>query len=336
VTRTSSGRIRVQPGAGNRGLRPIQLGGPSGAAAPYPPDSGPGFAGGPAADTGPGGPGDDVRLCQCGRRNPAGARFCPCGRTLVRLEVGTRSWTPDVPVEAGWRGAGDRRRFDGELRAAAGGQPRGYDRPLATRTVALRCGSALVLVVLLLASLSGGVRGRVTDGVAGMMPHAYRQLAAPTAHAEGPGALDLPGYAPAFAVDPYLNTAWASAWPPPAQSSPAQPAAGGSCAGAQGQPTSLVLQFDEVVSVDRVRIRAGLSDDDPQHTNQYRPRQLAFQFGDQPCVALPLRDTADAQNLDVQGRDLRTVKVWVIDVYPPPAGQGADVAISGLDFLTKR
>lgn len=275
--------------------------------------------------------------CRCGRQNPAGARFCTCGEMLVRFEARSRRDAEPEPSRArGWgaalAGAGERRRFDREMRAVAGAW-RGYDQPLVPRVAAFRATALAVVVAAVLAFVgpwSGSSRGWVSDHAAGLLPHSYKEIDVKSWRVE-PAEEELPGYSQAFAVDGFRNRAWATAWHPDRPP-------GESCADTEqaGRSATLVLLFDDAVRIDRVSIRAGLDGKDPQRLTQARPRRIGVQLGDGPCQILSLRDVPDRQDLNVRGKDVRIVKVWVTEAYDPSDGQGNVIAISEIDFLAER
>jgi hypothetical protein len=364
ASRTAEGRIRVPRGAQPAGLRAISIGGlvdgapggppgdgfrpvrpeeepPTGLSTGFAPaGAGPGGAGSPGGYPEPGAFGDPAGPlpCTCGRRNPATARFCPCGQLLVRIEPGTRRDADRAPEpRGGWRPlltAGENSRFDRALRAA--GPTAGYSQPLAARTSMFRTVAAAGTVAILLALVgpwSGSSRGWISDQAAGLIPHSYREIDV-ASEAVDPPQQDLDGYLPLFAVDGFRNRAWATAWHPERAGATACPAQGAGSA-------TLVLTFKDPATVDRVSIRAGLDDKSPDRLTQVRPKTIGIQLEDGPCQTLALSNTADPQALDVHATGVSSARVWVVDAYPSPDGPSPDgpgdrVAISEIDFLAKR
>jgi hypothetical protein len=256
---------------------------------------------------------------------------------LVRFEPGARRDAEPEPVRPrGWRsnlaGVGERREFDRGMRAAAGAW-RGYDQPLAPRVAAFRGTAVLVVVATLVAFVgpwSGGSRRWVSDRVAGLLPHSYKEIDVKSVSVE-PNEVDRPGYTPLFAVDGFRNRAWATSWRPD------RPPAGPSCVDSVGPSSTLVLTFAEPARIDRVSIRAGLDEKDPDRSRQARPKKIGIQLGDGPCQLRQLRDEAGRQDVDVRGRDVPYAKVWVTEAYDPADSEGELlVAFSEIDFLANR
>jgi hypothetical protein len=256
---------------------------------------------------------------------------------LVRLESGDRADAEPAGVRPrGWRpalaGVGERRRFDQEMRAVAGAW-RGYDQPLSPRVAVFRATALLVAVAAALAFVgpwSGRSRGWVADRVAGLVTHSYEPIKVKSVRVEPPQA-DLPGYLPLFAVDTFRNRSWATAWRPDRP-------AGESCVETEraGRSATLVLSYGDAVRVDRVSIRAGLDEKDPGRLSQARPAKIGIRLGDGPCQILSLRDVAGRQDLNVSGKDVRFAKVWVTEAYDAADGPNNLVAISEIEFSTKR
>ncbi|EIV92953.1 hypothetical protein FraQA3DRAFT_2626, partial [Frankia sp. QA3] len=278
-------------------------------------------------------------LCVCGRSNPPGSRFCPCGEAV-------EAWAPaERDRQSAGSGEhhsplvdyGEHRRFDREMRLAAGAW-RGYDRPLAGRVTAMRTAAvgAVVAVALVFAGpWGGGCRGWVAERAAGILPHSYREIDVHSASVSrspaDAGRADPAGRPPLAAVDGFRNRAWATAWHADRPIDLTAP-----CAQTTGRSAKLILRFDEPVRIDRIAIRAGLDDADPARLNQARPKRVGVQLGEGNCKIVQLRDTADRQELDLHGRGVDYAAIWVVDAFPAPGGAGDVVAISELDFLTAR
>ncbi|WP_261569964.1 hypothetical protein [Frankia gtarii] len=347
TSRAAGGRIRVRRDTHTTGLRAVPIAGlfddddhSTGTADGYRgvrPDEQPLTATstfGPSSDwhgagTGTGTAGSQVR-CRCGRQNPPGSRFCPCGQTLVHDQTGspadTAPGTTPGPRPA-LAGAGERRRFDRQMRAAAGGR-RGYDRPLANRVVALRATAGLLAVAVVLAlagPASGSTRGWAAGRISGVLPHSYKEVDV-SGVGVTPAQRDLRGYPPMFAVDGYRNRAWVTAWNP-------DEAIGETCSKTVGRSAILVLTFARSVRIDHVSIRAGLPKDDPAAPSQVRPKRIAIQFGDEQCQFKDLLKVAEPQLLNVTGKDTQLARVWIVDAYDAATAPGNQVAISEIDFL---
>ncbi len=359
----TAGRIRFQSGARPAGLRPITIPGlldgqaarGDGVQAVRPDESArTGTGTPPTAPEGyqlsPGRQPGETRYptsvgvegaevpCACGRRNPPGTRFCPCGEMLVPLDPGPRrdGALADPDRSHGLRptlaGAGQRRRFDREMRSAAGAW-RGYDQPLAPRAVIFRSTALAVVATALLVLVgpwSGSSRAWASDRFAGLLPHSYREIRVGSVSVTPPEK-DLSGFAPWNAVDGFRDHSWATAWHP---ERPIDPAA--DCPETSGRSATLVVHFDEQVRIDRVSVRAGLDGRDPTRLAQARPKRIGVQLGGGGCQILPLRDVADAQELAVHGRDVGFVKIWIVEAYDAASGPNNAVAISEIDFLRDR
>jgi hypothetical protein len=254
---------------------------------------------------------------------------------LVHAEPDARDEAESAPARSRGRGLlsgfGESRRFDREMRAA--GDWSGYDQPLAARVMAFRTAASAVVAVAFLAFVwPWGAQSRswVGDRLAGLLPHSYEEIKVEKVSVDPPQP-DIDGYAADFAVDGFRNRAWVTAW------DPAQPI-GRDCRETVGRRSAtLVLDFAKEVRVDRVSIRAGLDEKNPDHNTQARPKRFGLQLGDKSCQTLPLKPGPDRQDFDVEkAGEVSYAKVWIIDADEPADGPGNRVAISELDFLTAR
>ncbi|KPM56697.1 hypothetical protein CcI49_26725 [Frankia sp. CcI49] len=272
--------------------------------------------------------------CHCGRESPPQSRFCRCGQMLVPAQSDLRPDDPRpaaAPVPSRGLGsslerAGERRRFDREMRRAATGRS-GYSRPLALRVVAFRTTLVVALIAVVLASASTTTRSWAADRLSTVLPGSYREIDEFASVRVDPEMDERPGYLAQRAVDGSRNRAWMTAWDPTAE-------IGESCPKTAGRSATLVLRFTSAVRVDRVSIRAGLPKNDPEAPVQAQPKQIGIQLDDQ-CWTKDLSDSGEPQVLKgVAGRDVRIARVWIVDTFDHSNGSGTFVAISEIDFST--
>jgi hypothetical protein len=135
------------------------------------------------------------------------------------------------------------------------------------------------------------------------------------------GAQVRPDFGPTAAVDGDPATAWATAW-----TAGARPAG---CSGDRATAEALILRFDQVADVRKIRVSAGLPADDPSRLTQNRPRLLEVRSSDGTCQTVPLADRATAQTVRLQepvSTDL--LRIDVLDIYAPETAGSDLVAVS--------
>jgi hypothetical protein len=206
---------------------------------------------------------------------------------------------------------GGGRDFRRSMRAANGGVRAVYSASMSVRAQMVR---AVLLLGVLGIGVSqfgpwgGDLRSKIADRVDQIMPGSYSAVATGVVQTD-PSVPALPGFDTAFAVDNNRERAWASRWQSPADE-------GTPCRRPGGAPTLLVT-FDRPVQIDRVSVAAGLADGNPQRDLQARPRAIDVLFSDGTCQTENLTDNAAEQQFKTEVKSVTSVRLTVVEVYPP-------------------
>jgi hypothetical protein len=141
----------------------------------------------------------------------------------------------------------------------------------------------------------------------------------------------LAEFGPELATDGNKDTAWATGW---------TGGAGGTDRRECGdQPTTagLVLTLERAADLREVVVLAGLPGGNPDRLVQNRPRAIELRFSDGDCQVHGLRDLGAEQSVELRPLESTTtsVRVDVVDVYPPPTGASDRVAISEIAFQAR-
>jgi hypothetical protein len=282
------------------------------------------------------------RCPQCGRAVPAGRRFCRCGATLIAPTV-DEGWD-EAPERLPWwqrmqdavNGAAKFRRT---MRMANGGLRVPFSAPRAVRQRVMQMAFALGLsavVVSQLGSWGTDLRRQAWATVSAVLPWSYTTMEVKTA-AVDPAADPTAGFAPENAVDRNTGTAWATTWTSVAAdptavdptSSSASALAGTPCARPSGAAL-LVVGFDAPVAVDRVTVYPGMPAGSGTRDVQNRPKTIDLRLSDGTCRELSVPDVSAEVSVDITGRDITSITLAVVDVYPgdPTSDAGTLVAIT--------
>jgi hypothetical protein len=259
------------------------------------------------------------RCPRCGTANPPELRFCgKCAAELGR-----------APAPTGWQ-AGPQRRLPWWRRLLTRGRSpseskalRAYRRSLPMRYRVIRAIAGL-LVLVLVALAVWAIRGNPISWAKARwydLRDTVQPVAVSGATLDPAEAQVRVEFEPQAAVDGDPASAWATAW-----TAGAQPAG---CSGEHATAEALVLRFDEVADVRKLRVAAGLPADDPGRLAQNRPRLLEVRSSDGTCQTLPLADRASEQTLELTkpvSTDL--LRIDVLDVYAPESAGSDLVAVS--------
>ena len=258
-------------------------------------------------------PGDLV-CGQCGEGNTPSRKFCRrCGWSLLEAVV-----APPLPL---WRRLLPRRR----KHVAAGERPHrkgGSSRAPATR--ARRTVGTVVRAVALLAALglTIGVVGPWRSSLSSEAGDAIRTVRRavrpqydPVRPTKAEATSSLPGHGPQLAIDGISDSFWAEG------------------ARGDGEGQTLVLTFSGPVDLDRMGIIPGTSGKPEDFVAQPRPKQLHLVFSDGSASDVTLKDSAKFQTFSIKGRQVSSVQVHVVSVYPALSGNAC--AITEIEFFTK-
>jgi hypothetical protein len=227
-------------------------------------------------------------------------------------------------------GARVARGFNRQMRAAAGGRRVRYDRGLTGRVLAVRTVLGALALLLVLVMLIGpwrtSVRSFADRQLDRVIPGRFQDVEVAAVSVEPPGTEEIRGFLPSYAVDKLPTRAWATRVTAPAGADP-----GAQCA-ADGNQPELVARFAAPTQIDRVTIQAGLDPGSPDRLKQARPRTVDMAFSDGQCVRQQLLDVFDPVNIAVPAAQAESVRIRIVDVYPPRSGQGDLAAISEVTF----
>jgi hypothetical protein len=256
----------------------------------------------------------DLICGQCGEGNPPSRKFCSrCGNSLETAKtVKTPWWRKIIPhrkpktLEAG-------------ARPGKGGQPgvrKGFHPVAMLKTglgkvlaIALPIFMLLILVVPSARSWAFGGLGSLKDKISSWFSPQYEQI-----HAfEVPKASSaVPGHPAVKAFDGFSNTFWA------AQAGDAQP--------------HLIVQFSQPVSIDKIILRNGASD---QFDTFNRVKQLKFVFP-QGSYTVNAQDVGDPKTYSIKhGHNVARFEIDVVSQYPALEGQH-QLAITELSFFQQK
>lgn len=260
------------------------------------------------------------RCPRCGTINAPELRFCGhCAQELGRAPAAGGWKARPQQRLSWWRRLLNRGRSPSESRAL-----RAYRRslPMRYRVIRALVGLlALALVALAVVLIRGNpiswAKARWYD-----LHDTVEPVAVSGAVLDPKSAQERPDFGPKAAADGDPATAWATSW-----TAGARPVG---CSGDQpATAEALVLHFDEVADVRKIRVMDGLSADDPNRLTQNRPRRLEVRSSDGTCQALSLADRATAQTVELPkpvSTDL--LRIDVLAVYAPEKDGSDLVAIS--------
>ena len=95
----------------------------------------------------------------------------------------------------------------------------------------------------------------------------------------------------------------------------------------------LSLRFDEPVDLQSINVHAGAPDD--AYLRHARPRTIRLQSGSEQAGPFSLRDDEGLQNVPLTLREVRDLRLVVLDVYPGTSGDGT-LALRELEFVVLR
>jgi hypothetical protein len=223
------------------------------------------------------------------------------------------------------------RGFGRQMRAAAGGRRVRYDRGLATRVILVRTILATIAVlalVVLVSPLRTTVRSWGDRQLDRIIPGRFQDIPVASVTVAPPAGEEVRGFLTSYAVDGQPGRAWAI----PTNAVPGANNAGQPCSAMANQP-ALEARFDQPTRLDRITIQAGLNPESPDRLKQARPRVVDLLLSTGECLRQEeLPDSFEPFNLATPGGEVETVKMQIIDVYPPASGAGELVAVSEITF----
>jgi hypothetical protein len=275
-----------------------------------------------------------VRCRVCGQAVATDRRFCRCGASLVPT-VTKASSSVALHRLPWYRRLGDLfgggRDFRRSMRSANRGLRATYNVGLSARTHLVRATMLLGTVGVGLSQFGpwgGDLRGQLYSQVDRLRPHSYTDVPIDQA-ATDPITRALPGFDVKFAVDGDPGRAWAAPW--------RQGTSSGQPCHQDGGAPALVVTFRQPASLNRVTMLPGLSESNDQRFRQARPRQVDLLFSDGACTVFPLQDDPTAQHIDVKATNVTSVRVVIVDAYPPRDATGPPlVSISEISFQRQR
>lgn len=120
--------------------------------------------------------------------------------------------------------------------------------------------------------------------------------------------------------------AWTTRWSATTQ--------GNGCAPAPG--TGVIVLTFAPRRIRAIDVYAGLSDALPDRALQFRPHELAVDFGTGSCRVLTLEDRYHSPKLSLDsGVPVTSVQIGVISAYPPPAGGADFLSVSEIALLSR-
>jgi hypothetical protein len=266
----------------------------------------------PPAEPGPG----QVRCPQCGEITDATRRFCRRGHPI-------RDLTPEPVAEPSPTAAAS-----GERQGALHHAKVAYDKGISLRAQVFRFGlilGALGIGVSMLPPWGFHVREFAGDQLGKLIPDEYEAVAV-TAR---PGLADLRGFPSRFAVDGQPSRSWAVPWDAKA----AVPTTCGAQSGASGV---LELRLPAGTTIDRLTVRNGLPDDDPNVGKYATPKAIDVIVPQGPCTRIQLDADPAPQHHSLHLAGAKQAVVQVASVYPAEAGPSTVVALSELQFEKKK
>jgi hypothetical protein len=222
------------------------------------------------------------------------------------------------------------RGFGRQMRAAAGGRRVRYDRGLNTRVILVRtilASIAVLALVVLVSPLRTTVRSWGDRQLDRIIPGRFQDIAVASVTVKPP-ADEVRGFLTSYAVDGQPGRAWAI----PTNAVPGANNAGQPCSAMANQP-ALEARFEQPTRLNRITIQAGLSTESPDRLKQARPRVVDMLLSDGQCLRQEeLPDLFEPFNITAPGREVDSVTMQIIDVYPPASGAGELVAVSEITF----
>lgn len=273
----------------------------------------------------------DVVCGQCGAGNPSTRKFCRrCGAVLAEA----------VSVRLGWWArvkrlfsrtpksftAGERRSRTNPGRTDSGRRGQGVRNAFfKVNTTLLRIGAALGILALLGLGVEPiraklhlpNVRQQAIDKVREVFTPIYDQVHATAS--TGPGA---PGHGVDQLIDGANNTWWSAP------------------SGSGGARSAFTVSFAKPVDLARLLITSGVPGGQQGATFVSQPRPSEFQVtinGDtQRTHAFSLKDKGTPQAVKLVAKRVQRLDVEVLQVYPASPASTVGVAITELEFFSKR
>lgn len=254
-------------------------------------------------------PGDLV-CGSCGAGNDPERRFCRrCGASLVAAAV-----MPKPP----WYRRLFRRRPKAQVVAGTRPDAKKRKRGLKSRAQYAVSGTksrigkiGRILAILGVLGITGLSLGPLRSEASDLLDRAKRIISPeyePVRPAEARATSELPGHPAMFAIDQIKNSYWAE--------------------GSEGDGVGegLTLVFPEPTDIDRIGFLNGASETPASFVTQPRIREFQLLFDDGTTQRLTLADKADFQQFGVEARDVTTVQLQILSVYPSLEGSAASLA----------
>jgi hypothetical protein len=205
--------------------------------------------------------------------------------------------------------------FGRSAAATAAGERPGRRRRKRSQN-ARRVFRATVAAVLIaaVALLVGPFRSNVSGAyrkAKGLVTKQYEPVKATSARASSAAR----GHAASNVIDGVKDTAWSEGVP------------------GLGVNQSVTILFGRRVSIDRIGITPGASDNEKKFRAESRPRQIRVEFADGRQQVVTLTDTPTFQQFDIAATDIDRVRLVVIATFPGQSGQ--DTSIAEVEFWSK-
>ena len=243
----------------------------------------------------------DLICGQCGAGNSPDRHFCQrCGSSLSLAVAAKTPWYRKLFPARQPIAAGDRR----AVKVSAGASPAGA----IFRWVAL----ALIVVLVLAYAVVPGVRTKVNDSVGSAYTAARRHFS--------------PVYDPVRPVSASASSA-VSTHPARLTIDLLKPTYWAANVATDKQPV-LTLSFASPVDLDRILITSGAAQD---YATLARPKDVHLVFSDKTSADLTLTDDPSPQAHDIMARQVTSVAIQIVSVYP--SSQSTDVAINEVEFF---
>jgi hypothetical protein len=282
----------------------------------------------------------DVPCSNCSTPNAPERQFCRhCGHPLVASGIA-------APVAAigrtpWWRRLGRKARRRAEradLASMAVSARRLSSGGVAGRSVAFR-GGVIAVIALSLFAFLGPWRGTVFAGARKVLGgNRYSVIDDNVAVEEFPTSrilpADFPQQGPENVRDTHANTAWATTWRSAGEPGTVAVPSDDTCLAPTSADAGLKFTFDEPTDVARIRILGGRYADDPERGLYTRPLVVELEI-DGACEYIELDDTGELSIHDFRHRDVREVKLRVVDVFRDPESSNT-VEISEVVFDRRR
>ena len=256
-------------------------------------------------------PGDLV-CGECGEGNPPMRKFCSrCGGSLATAETVKTPW---------WRKLLPKRK---RKQLAAGERPGKAGVPHRKRKFALGGLIKRFRLAISIALLVGGIayasvpqfRGAVNERVEPTKKKLYSMVFAQYEPVNSPNPTGRPqvsGHPATLAVDGFKKTYWLA---PPSKRDPV-----------------LVLSFRDPVSLDRMIIHSGSTDD---FQSENRPKTLHLVYSNGKTTDVHVKDEPTEQQLKLKdGKNVTSVQIHVTEVYN--SIKGRNTAIAEIELFTKK